>query len=196
MKLTTDSPIPYTLTPKARAVLAAAPPVVCLCGSTRFADEFNRQRRELTVRGEIVLSIEIVTTQARELDPQHADPALKARLDDLHKRKIDLADYVLVLNVGGYVGESTRSEISYARALGKPVRYLQPPEPASPYCGCGYDDCSACAGYGWACLGCGDAYFGTPPDDGLCPHCRAGGRVLDGRTRDAMPATTTRRYTP
>jgi hypothetical protein len=100
------------------------PPVVCLCGSTRFVDEFNRQRRELTERGEIVLSIEVVTTQAREHDPQHADPALKARLDELHKRKIDLADYVLVLNVGGYIGDSTRSEIDYATAHGKPVRYL------------------------------------------------------------------------
>lgn len=123
----TDRPIPYTLTSKALAALPGAggfPPVVCLCGSTRFVDEFNRQRRELTERGEIVLSIEIVTTQAREHDPQHADPALKARLDELHKRKIDLADYVLVLNVGGYIGESTRSEIAYAAACGKPVRYL------------------------------------------------------------------------
>ena len=111
------------------------PPIVCLCGSTRFVDEFNRQRKELTEHGEIVLSIEIVTTQAREHDPQHADPALKARLDELHKRKIDLADYVLVLNVGGYIGESTRSEIAYATAHGKPVRYLTTnaaPAPASP----------------------------------------------------------------
>jgi hypothetical protein len=107
------------------------PPVVCLCGSTRFVDEFNRQRKELTERGQIVLSIEVVTTQAREHDPQHADPALKARLDELHKRKIDLADYVLVLNVGGYIGESTRSEIAYATACGKPVRYLQPVTPGA-----------------------------------------------------------------
>src|SRR5580692_12307871 len=89
------------------------PRIVCLCGSTRFVDEFNRQRKALTEAGEIVLSIEVVTTQARADDPQHCDPALKARLDELHKRKIDLADYVLVLNVGQYVGESTRSEIEY-----------------------------------------------------------------------------------
>jgi hypothetical protein len=106
---------------------AAFPPVVCLCGSTRFADEFNRQRKDLTERGEIVLSIEVVTTQAREQDPPHADPALKARLDELHKRKIDLADYVLVVNPGGYIGKSTRSEIAYAAAHGKPVRYLEAP---------------------------------------------------------------------
>jgi len=107
------------------------PPVVCVCGSTRFTGEFNRQRKELTERGEIVLSIEVVATQAREHDPQHCDPALKARLDELHKRKIDLADYVLVLNVGRYIDESTRSEIAYATAHGKPVRYLESPECAA-----------------------------------------------------------------
>src|SRR5262249_10186773 len=51
--------------------------------------------------------------------------ALKQRLDELHKRKIDLADEVLVLNVGNYIGESTRSEIEYAQAHGKPIRYLE-----------------------------------------------------------------------
>ena len=126
---------------------AGFPPVVCLCGSTRFTDEFNRQRKELTEHGEIVLSIEIVTTQAREHDPQHADPALKARLDELHKRKIDLADYVLVLNPGGYIGESTRSEIGYAAAHGKPVRYLHPTwheECEMPICPeCGYCPCES-----------------------------------------------------
>jgi len=48
----------------------------------------------------------------------------KVRLDELHKRKIDLADEILVLNVGGYIGDSTRSEIEYATMLGKPIRYL------------------------------------------------------------------------
>jgi hypothetical protein len=102
------------------------PRIVCLCGSTRFVDEFNRQRKALTEAGEIVLSIEVVTTQAREQDPQHADPELKTRLDELHKRKIDLADYVLVLNVGLYIGESTRSEIEYARAHHKDIHFLEP----------------------------------------------------------------------
>lgn len=103
------------------------PRIVCLCGSTRFVDEFNRQRQVLTVAGEIVLSIEIVTTQAREQDPQHSDPELKARLDELHKRKIDLADYVLVVSrESGYFGESTRSEIAYAIANGKPVEFAEP----------------------------------------------------------------------
>src|ERR1017187_2449272 len=122
-----DRPIPFTLTARPRAALErdGFPRIVCLCGSTRFVAEFNRQRKELTERGQIVLSIEVVTTQAREHDPQHADPAAKARLDELHKRKIDLADYVLVLNVDGYIGESTRGEIEYAEEHGKPVRFLE-----------------------------------------------------------------------
>jgi len=176
-------PVLYTLTPKAHAALAnpgGFPPIVCLCGSTRFADEFNRQRRQLTERGQIVLAIEIVTTQARHDDPQHADHALKARLDELHKRKIDLADYVLVLNVGGYTGPSTRAEIAYAAARGKPVRYLEPPrQPELPTgCKCGHDYCPVCADRTWSCLHCGDAFFGTAPEDGLCPPCRA---AEDGR---------------
>lgn len=102
------------------------PRIVVLCGSTRFVDEFNRQRKQLTEDGRIVLSIEVVTTQSRDQDPQHVDPELKYRLDELHKRKIDLADEVLVLNVDGYVGDSTKSEIEYADALAKPIRYLEP----------------------------------------------------------------------
>lgn len=102
------------------------PTIVVLCGSTRFVDEFNRQRKILTEHGQIVLSIEVVTTQAPTEDPQHVDPNLKERLDELHKRKIDLADEVLVLNVGGYIGDSTRSEIDYAEKAGKPIRYLEP----------------------------------------------------------------------
>lgn len=103
-----------------------APEIVCLCGSTRFVDEFNRQRKELTEAYAIVLSIEVVTTQARDIDPQHVNIELKLRLDELHKRKIDLADRVHVLNVDGYIGESTRSEIEYATKRGKVITYLVP----------------------------------------------------------------------
>lgn len=103
----------------------ARPEIVVLCGSTRFVDEFNRQRKELTEAGIIVLSIEVVTTQARDVDPQHVNPTLKAALDELHLRKIDLADRVHVLNVDFYIGESTTREIEYATKLGKPITYLQ-----------------------------------------------------------------------
>lgn len=101
------------------------PAIVTLCGSTRFVDEFNRQRQRLTLAGEIVLSIEIVTHQTADNDPQLVDPLVKRDLDELHKRKIDISDYVLVLNVGGYIGESTRSEIEYAHRNGVYVQYLE-----------------------------------------------------------------------
>lgn len=107
------------------------PPIVCLCGSTRFIPTWNEWRRRLTEQGEIVLAIEVVTPQSATEDPQVVAPDLKARLDELHKRKIDLADYVLVLDVGGYIGESTRSEIKYARANRKPVRFLSKLAPSS-----------------------------------------------------------------
>jgi hypothetical protein len=103
---------------------APRPRIVCLCGSTRFIPTWNEWRKRLTEQGEIVLAIEVVTSQSATTDPQVVAPELKARLDELHKRKIDLADYVLVLDVGGYVGASTRSEIEYARAHGKPVQFL------------------------------------------------------------------------
>jgi hypothetical protein len=62
--------------------------------------------------------------------PSEADdeptPEQKAVLDTLHRRKIDLADRVLIVNPGGYIGESTRREIAYAQALGKPISYTDP----------------------------------------------------------------------
>ena len=107
------------------ALPAGFPPIVVLCGSTRFVEDFNLWRKRLTHEGQIVLSIEIVTTQQYEEDPQHVDRPNKEMLDELHKRKIDLADYVMVLNVGGYIGPSTQSEIVYALARNKKILYLE-----------------------------------------------------------------------
>jgi len=102
------------------------PTIVCLCGSTRFVDTFNEWRQKLTLEGKIVLSIEIVTTQTKDNDPQHCNPEVKEMLDELHLRKIDLADEVLILNVDDYIGVSTRREIIYARTLFKPIKFLEP----------------------------------------------------------------------
>ncbi len=94
------------------------PEIVCICGSTRFADQMRVANRDLTLAGAIVVA------------PGEADEVLsdeqKVALDALHLRKIDLADRVLVVNPGGYVGESTNREIAYARALGKPVSFTHP----------------------------------------------------------------------
>jgi hypothetical protein len=100
------------------------PEVVCLCGSTRFAERFNEEAARLTLEGCIVVRPEVVQYSTAG-DPQHSAPAVKAALDELHLRKIDLADRVLVVNLGGYVGSSTRAEIAYAVRHGKRVEYLE-----------------------------------------------------------------------
>lgn len=100
------------------------PTVTVLCGSTRFGDAFRAANLDLTLQGHIVLSIGCDTKSDDVLGIN--DPSLKAQLDELHLRKIDMADEVLVLNVGGYIGESTRREIAYATALGRTIRYLEP----------------------------------------------------------------------
>lgn len=106
------------------------PIIVCLCGSTKFSDAFRDANLRETLAGKIVLSIgcdmksddEIWSHMTTEEIQQ-----IKADLDRLHLRKIDLADEVLILNVDGYIGESTQRELNYARQLGKPIRYLELP---------------------------------------------------------------------
>lgn len=96
------------------------PEIVCICGSARFTSEMRVVNRDLTFAGVIV----VAPGEAGELVTDEQ----KAALDALHLRKIDLADRVLVVNPGGYVGESTSREISYARAAGKPVSFTDPIE--------------------------------------------------------------------
>lgn len=100
------------------------PEVVVLCGSTQFPEAWAKARYDLTLAGKIVLTIGCDTKSDEGLG---ITAEQKAALDELHKRKIDLADRVLVLNVGGYIGESTRSEIAYAEWFEKPVDYLEAP---------------------------------------------------------------------
>ncbi len=95
------------------------PEIVCICGSARFADEMRAANRDLTFAGVIVVAPgeaadELITNEQ------------KIALDALHLRKIDLADRVLVVNPGGYIGESTSREIAYARATGKPISFTDP----------------------------------------------------------------------
>lgn len=99
------------------------PIVVCLCGSTRFKEAFLKAQREETLAGRIVLSVGYFGHETG-LD---MTGDVKKMLDELHLRKIDLADEVLILNVGGYIGDSTANELKYATRLGKNVRYLELP---------------------------------------------------------------------
>ena len=94
--------------------------IVTLCGSTRFKDAFVEWNARLTMQGAIVLSVGLFA---------HADrvcltPEQKSALDALHKDKIAMSDEIFVLDVGGCIGESARSEIAFAEAHGIPVRYL------------------------------------------------------------------------
>lgn len=104
------------------------PTVVCLCGSTRFYEQFVEANYRETMAGSIVLSVGFFLHRP---DTQHGQvlgcsPEQKLALDEIHLRKIDLADEVLILNVDGYVGESTFRELKYAMAHGKRVRWLEP----------------------------------------------------------------------
>ncbi len=96
--------------------------VITLCGSTRFKDQFIHAQKRLTLEGNIVISVGLFGHSG---DDEVWTPGIKVMLDDMHKRKIDMADEIFVINVGGYVGSSTQSEIEYARSRGKVIRYLE-----------------------------------------------------------------------
>ncbi len=97
------------------------PKIVCLCGSTRFKDAFIQANRDETLKGHIVLTVGLFG----HYEGLDMSGDTKIMLDELHKRKIDLADEILVINVGGYIGSSTKSEIEYAAGLYKFIRYLE-----------------------------------------------------------------------
>lgn len=103
--------------------------VITLCGSTRFKDEFMEAQKQLTLGGNIVISVGLFghagDAEVWENMDEGTLTKTKEMLDDMHKRKIDMADEIFVINVGGYIGSSTRSEIEYAKAKGKGIRYLE-----------------------------------------------------------------------
>ena len=95
--------------------------VITLCGSTKFKDEFMKARKELTLAGNIVISVELFGHCGDDLC---YSKDTKQMLDDMHKAKIDMSDEIFVINVDGYIGESTRNEIAYATSQGKRIKYL------------------------------------------------------------------------
>lgn len=104
------------------------PEVVCFCGSTRFAEYFMIERWKLEKQGIITLGINILPGGYFQYGDHHGaeQEGVKHIIDELHKRKIDLSDYVVILNVDGYIGDSTRNEIQYAESIGKPIKYFYP----------------------------------------------------------------------
>ena len=103
--------------------------VITLCGSTRFKREFMETQKRLTLAGNIIISVGLFghsgDNEVWEGMSEDTLTETKIMLDDMHKRKIDMADEIFVINVGGYIGESTKSEIEYAKATGKIVNYLE-----------------------------------------------------------------------
>ena len=96
--------------------------VITLCGSTRFKEDFERINKELTLQGNIVISVGCFGHAGDVFTEDQ-----KIMLDDIHKRKIDMADAIYVINKGGYIGESTKSEIKYALEHNKPVMLMEAP---------------------------------------------------------------------
>ena len=95
--------------------------IITLCGSIKFKDEFMRVQEKLTLDGNIVLTPNFFNNIKKE----EIDLETKKMLDEMHKQKIDMSDEIYVINVGGYIGESTKSEIEYAKRKGKKISYLE-----------------------------------------------------------------------
>jgi len=131
-------------------------PVITLCGSTRFKEAFEEANKQLTLAGVIVISVGLYGHAGDAEVWENMDEGTRTRtkdmLDDMHKRKIDLADGIFVLNVGGYIGSSTASEIAYAERTGKKIWYLEKDE--KKICPC-----------------CGKYYFREKNAYEICPVC-------------------------
>lgn len=96
--------------------------VITLCGSTKFKEQYLEVQKRLTLEGNIVISVGLFGHSG---DDEVWTEGTKVMLDDMHKRKIDMADEIFVINVGGYIGDSTCGEIAYAESHGIGVRYLE-----------------------------------------------------------------------
>ena len=125
--------------------------VITLCGSTKFKDEFIKAQKELTLKGYIVISPCLF---AQSGDKEALNDDIREMLDDMHKRKIDMSDAIMVIDVGDYIGESTKKEIEYAKSQGKFVYFYNHPE-------FHYDDVG----------GYHDSGTGYNPNDVYCGEC-------------------------
>lgn len=96
--------------------------VITLCGSTKFKDDFLREQKRLTLEGNIVISVGLFGHSG---DDEVWTENTKEMLDDMHKRKIDMADEIFIINKNGYIGSSTKSEIEYALKTSKKVIYME-----------------------------------------------------------------------
>ena len=100
-------------------------PVITLCGSTKFKDKFMKVQKQLTLKGHIVLTLGLFGHSG---DIEAFDEEINKMLFDMHKRKIDMSDGIFVINKNGYIGETTKAEIEYAKQHNKTIAYLEPIE--------------------------------------------------------------------
>lgn len=96
--------------------------VITLCGSTKFKDDFIRVQKELTLKGNIVLTVGLFGHSG---DNEVWTNENKKMLDDMHKRKILMSNEIYVINKNGYIGESTKSEIEFAKKNNKKINYME-----------------------------------------------------------------------
>ena len=103
------------------------PEIICFCGSSRFISEMSVMMWEAEKMGKIALGLHLVPMEYAKCEHHLAESqGVAEQMDALHLKKIDLADRVFIVNVGGYIGESTRREIAYARERGKNITWLEP----------------------------------------------------------------------
>lgn len=95
--------------------------VITFCGSTKFKEQFLAEQKRLTLSGHIVISVGMFGHSG---DAEVWSDGVKEMLDEMHKRKIDMADEIFVIDVDGYVGSSTMSEIEYEKNTNKPITYF------------------------------------------------------------------------
>lgn len=96
-------------------------PIITLCGSTKFKEDFIKAQKDLTLKGYIVISVGLFGHSG---DEEVWEGNNKEMLDVMHKEKIRMADAIYVINKDGYIGESTKKEIEFAKELGKEVLYM------------------------------------------------------------------------
>lgn len=95
--------------------------IITLCGSIKFKDKFIKIQEKLTLEGNIVLTPNFFNNIKKE----EIDEKTKKMLDKMHRQKIDMSDEIYIINFGGYIGESTKAEIEYAKTKGKKISYLE-----------------------------------------------------------------------
>ena len=95
--------------------------VITLCGSIKFKEEFLKMQEKLTLSENIVLTPNFF----QSIKKQKINEQTKKMLVGMHRQKIDMSDAIFVINVNGYIGESTKNEIEYAKSKNKEILYLE-----------------------------------------------------------------------